>query len=243
MADTSYPILYEGSNESSLTLFAASAPIDLECFPMTAREELKGQADEAASGVHNFMQRTFANGARSAKAGEVKEILEKLLGEDSSLSRFATQFGEGAAQVEKSETWTIDLASQEGISKQIEIRVAPEYLYKDRGDHLEMYLWVVLGVFLKRSETDNQNTPLFHGSYTYTKHFKFSLAGAPAAIEQDASTDSDWSDSSDTENDAKRTGASMASNATKLESIILDIRTLFTGTSLEKSNLAGDSVE
>jgi hypothetical protein len=79
--------------------------------------------------------------------------------------------------------------------------------------------------------------------YAYTRHFKFSLVGAPAAIEQDASTDSDWSDSSETEDDAKRTGASMASNATKLESIILDIRTLFTGTSLEKSNLAGDSVE
>jgi hypothetical protein len=166
MANTSYPILYEGSNGSSLDLLAARAPIDLECFSMTAQMELKKHADGAASGVHKFLQDTFTAGARSAKdmeevEREVQRMLNKTVQEESSLDQFKAEFRRGATQVERSSAWTTGLPAQEKVPKQIEIRVAPEDSYKDRGDHLEMVLWVVLDVFLKRSGTENQITTLF----------------------------------------------------------------------------------
>jgi hypothetical protein len=105
-----------------------------------------------------------------------------------------------------------------------------------------MYLWVVLDVFLKRSGTQNRNRPLFHGSYAYIKTFRFSLVGAPAAIEQDASTDSDWSDSSEAVDNGKSTATSNVTKATEWEYILPDITTLFNGKSLGNTNLSGESI-
>ncbi|KAH8080773.1 hypothetical protein HD553DRAFT_325752 [Filobasidium floriforme] len=240
MADTSYPIRYEVISESQLNLNGGGGVSSLQRFPMTAREELKSHADRAASGVHSFLQRTFANGARFAKdleevEREVQRMIKETVQEKSILDEFIAEFRRGLTQVEQSSAWTTGLALQEGILKQIEIHFV-EDLYKVRGDHLELYLWVVLNVFLKRPGTQNRNRHLFHGSYAYIKTFRFSLVGAPAAIEQDASTGSNQS------NNKTDDVNSTVSNPIEGESILPDIATLFTGKSLGNTDLSGGSI-
>ena len=65
-----------------------------------------------------------------------------------------------------------------------------------------------------------------------TLFFRFSLVGAPPVNEPIDSTGSKWSDSEADDGNEHKTVASTASNSIEWDSILPDIRTLFTGISL-----------